>query len=171
MNNIVVITDREDLADMEFKALRHKLTDNGLLTSSDSRYRLLHTPKLIISFWNVNSGGIYNFDTIAYSNCKIGLMNGEPIKYQIEKWRRIEKLIEGLMPNIEEIPYSCIESLEIFEKYQSQTKALKNYGINVSKEAVDKYALENLGRIPQNQIKRDSARDCKIVEEFRRIEK
>lgn len=60
---------------------------------------------------------------------------------------------------------------EILSDYQSQTEALRNFGIDVSKEAVDKYALENLGRIPQNQIERDSARDCKAMEESRRIEK
>lgn len=60
---------------------------------------------------------------------------------------------------------------EILTKYQPQKETLRNYGINISKEAVDKYALENLGRIPQNQIERDSARDCKVMEESRRIVK
>ena len=55
--------------------------------------------------------------------------------------------------------------------YQPQTEALRNFGIDVSKEAVEKYALENFGKIPQNQIERDSARDCKIIEESRRIVK
>jgi hypothetical protein len=55
--------------------------------------------------------------------------------------------------------------------YQPQTEALRNFGIDVSKEAVDKYALKNLGRIPLNQIERDSARDCKVMEESRRIVK
>lgn len=56
--------------------------------------------------------------------------------------------------------------------YQSPPKeALINFGIDVSKEAVDKYALEKFGRIPQNQIERDSARDCKVMEESRRIVK
>lgn len=60
---------------------------------------------------------------------------------------------------------------EILTKYQPQKEALRNYGIDISKEAVDKYALKNLGRIPLNQIKRDSARDCKVMEESRRIVK
>ena len=55
--------------------------------------------------------------------------------------------------------------------YQPQTEALRNFGIDVSKEAVDKYALKNLGIIPLNQIERDSARDCKVMEESRRIVK
>lgn len=53
--------------------------------------------------------------------------------------------------------------------YQPQTEALQNFGIDVSREAVEKYALEKFGRIPQNQIERDSARDCKVMEESRRI--
>lgn len=53
--------------------------------------------------------------------------------------------------------------------YQPQTEALRNFGIDVSKEAVEKYALEKFGRIPQNFIERDFARDCKVMEESRRI--
>lgn len=56
--------------------------------------------------------------------------------------------------------------------YQSPPKeALINFGIDVSKEALDKYALENFGRIPQSFIERDFARNCKVMEESRRIVK
>ena len=56
--------------------------------------------------------------------------------------------------------------------YQSPPKeALINFGIDVSKEAVDKYALENFGRIPQSFIERVFARNCKVMEESRRIVK
>ena len=55
--------------------------------------------------------------------------------------------------------------------YQPQTESLRNFGIDVSKEAVDKYALENFGRIPQSFIERDFARNCKVTEESRRIVK
>lgn len=56
--------------------------------------------------------------------------------------------------------------------YQSPPKeALINFGIDVSKEAVDKYALENFGRIPQSFIERDFARNCKVMEESRKIVK
>ena len=56
--------------------------------------------------------------------------------------------------------------------YQSPPKeALINFGIDVSKEAVDKYALENFGRIPQSFLERDFARNCKVMEESRRIVK
>ena len=55
--------------------------------------------------------------------------------------------------------------------YQPQTEALQNFGIDVSKEAVDKYALENFGRIPQSFIERNFARGCKVTEESRRIMK
>lgn len=53
--------------------------------------------------------------------------------------------------------------------YQSPPKeALINFGIDVSREAVDKYALENFGKIPQNFIERDFARNCKVMEESRK---
>lgn len=55
--------------------------------------------------------------------------------------------------------------------YQQQTEALQNFGIDVSREAVEKYALEKFGRIPQNFIERDFARNCKVMEESRRIMK
>lgn len=56
--------------------------------------------------------------------------------------------------------------------YQLPPKeALINFGIDVSKEAVDKYALENFGRIPKSFIERDFARNCKVMEESRRIVK
>lgn len=48
--------------------------------------------------------------------------------------------------------------------YQPQTEVLQNFEIDVSKEAVDKYALEKFGRIPQNFIERDFARNCKVME-------
>lgn len=60
---------------------------------------------------------------------------------------------------------------KILSDYQPQTEALRNFGIDVSKEAVDKYALENFERIPQNQIDRDSVIVCKVMEESRRIVK
>ena len=55
--------------------------------------------------------------------------------------------------------------------YQPQTEALRNFGIDVSKKAVEKYTLENFGRIPQSFIERDFARNCKVMEESRRIVK
>ncbi len=60
---------------------------------------------------------------------------------------------------------------KILSDYQPQTEALQNFGIDVSKKAVEKYALENFGRIPQNQIDRDSVIVCKVMEESRRIVK
>jgi hypothetical protein len=60
---------------------------------------------------------------------------------------------------------------KILSDYQPQTEALRNFGIDVSKEAVDKYALENFGMIPQSFIERDFARNCKVMEESRRIVK
>lgn len=55
--------------------------------------------------------------------------------------------------------------------YQPQTEALRNFSIDVSKKAVEKYALENFVRIPQSFIERDFARNCKVMEESRRIVK
>lgn len=60
---------------------------------------------------------------------------------------------------------------KILSDYQLQTESLRNFGIDVSREAVDKYALENFERIPQNFIERDFARNCKVMEESRRIVK
>lgn len=52
--------------------------------------------------------------------------------------------------------------------YQSPSKeAMINFGIDISKEAVEKYALEKFGRLPQSHIEMNFARDSKIVEETR----
>lgn len=52
--------------------------------------------------------------------------------------------------------------------YQSPPEeALRNFGIDISREAVEKYALENFGRLPQSHIEMTSARDSKIMEETR----
>lgn len=55
-------------------------------------------------------------------------------------------------------------------EYQPPSKeALRNFGIDISKEAVEKYALEKFGRLPQSHIEMNFARDSKIVEETRRF--
>lgn len=46
---------------------------------------------------------------------------------------------------------------------------LRNFGIDISREAVEKYALEKFGRLPQSHIEMTSDRDSKIVEETRRF--
>lgn len=54
--------------------------------------------------------------------------------------------------------------------YQSPPEeALKNFGIDISREVVEKYALENFGRLTQSHIEMTSARGSKIIEETRRI--
>ena len=54
--------------------------------------------------------------------------------------------------------------------YQSPPKeAMINFGINISKEAVEKYALEEFGRLPQSHIEMTSARSSKIIEKTRRF--
>lgn len=55
-------------------------------------------------------------------------------------------------------------------EYQSPPKeVLRNFGIDISKEAVEKYALKKFGRLPQSHIEMTSARDSKIIEETRRF--
>lgn len=55
-------------------------------------------------------------------------------------------------------------------EYQSPSKgAIINFGIDISKEAIEKYALEKFGRLPQSHIEMNFARDSKIVEETRRF--
>lgn len=55
-------------------------------------------------------------------------------------------------------------------EHQSPSKeAMINFGIDISKEAVEKYALEKFGRLPQSHIEMTSARNSKIVEETRRF--
>nr|DAE15831.1 MAG TPA: protein of unknown function DUF2280 [Siphoviridae sp. ctu9a31] len=53
-------------------------------------------------------------------------------------------------------------------EYQSPPKeAMINFGIDISKEAVEKYALEKFGRLPQSHVEMTFARDSKIIEETR----
>nr|DAG33466.1 MAG TPA: hypothetical protein [Caudoviricetes sp.] len=55
-------------------------------------------------------------------------------------------------------------------EYQSPPKeALINFGIDILKEAVEKYALEKFGRLPQSHIEMTFTRDSKIIEETRRF--
>lgn len=48
-------------------------------------------------------------------------------------------------------------------------EAMINFGIDISREAVEKYALKKFGRLPQSHIEMTSARDSKIIEEARRF--
>lgn len=53
-------------------------------------------------------------------------------------------------------------------EHQSPPKeTIINFGIDISKEAVEKYALEKFGRLPQSHIEMTFARDSKIIEETR----
>lgn len=118
MKNIIVITDSAKIADVEFKSLRQRLMDKGLLVKSDAMYWMLYTQQLMILFWNIDAGThpfIPMLHTIAYSDCKIGIRESEPIMCRIRKWQRIERLIEHMPPNAKEIPYSDIENLKIWE--------------------------------------------------------
>ena len=53
-------------------------------------------------------------------------------------------------------------------EYQPKSKeAMINFGIDISREVVEKYALEKFGRLPQSHAEMTSARDSKIIEETR----
>lgn len=54
--------------------------------------------------------------------------------------------------------------------YQPPSKeALINFGIDISKEAVEKYFLEKFGRLPQSRSEMTRAMESKIIEETRRF--
>lgn len=86
-------------------------------------------------------------------------------RYEIKKNDTLatgaEKTLRGLceMNNIDN-PLS--------EYQPSPEEALRNFGIDISREAVEKYALEKFGRLPQSHIEMTSARDSKIIDETRR---
>ena len=50
MNNIIVITDSEKIADTEYKELKQNLIDKGLLIDSIDQRWTLYTEKLLVSF-------------------------------------------------------------------------------------------------------------------------
>lgn len=55
-------------------------------------------------------------------------------------------------------------------EYQPPSKeALRNFGIDISREAVEKYALEKFGRLPQSRIEMNFARGSKIIEKTGRF--
>mgnify|MGYP001037594553 FL=1 len=55
-------------------------------------------------------------------------------------------------------------------EYQPTSKEVMiNFGIDISREVVEKYALEKFGRLPQSHIEMASARDSKIIGETRRF--
>lgn len=55
-------------------------------------------------------------------------------------------------------------------EYQPTSKEVMiNFGIDISREVVEKHALEKFGRLPQSHIEMTSARDSKIIEETRRF--
>lgn len=54
--------------------------------------------------------------------------------------------------------------------YQPPSKqAMVNFGIDISKEAVEKYALEKFGRLPQSRSEMTRTMESKIIEETRRF--
>lgn len=60
----------------------------------------------------------------------------------------------------------------LLSEYQPPSKeALRNFGIDISKEAVEKYALKKFGRLPQSHIETNFAICSKITEETRRFMK
>ena len=120
MNGIIVITDSAEIADAEFKSLRQRLTDKGLLVKINSVDLVLCTKDLMIIFWNANGSWyrpIISSDIIGYSNCRIGEFTALPILRQIRMWKRIENFIYNLPQDAKEVPYGDIENLKIFERF------------------------------------------------------
>ena len=120
MNDIIVITDSAKIADAEFKTLRQRLTDKGLLVKINSADLVLCTKDLMIIFWNANGGWyrpIISSDIIGYSNCRIGEFTALPILRQIRMWKRIENFIYNLPRDAKEVPYGDIENLKVFERF------------------------------------------------------
>jgi hypothetical protein len=55
-------------------------------------------------------------------------------------------------------------------EYQPTSKeAMINFGIDISREVLEKYSLKRFGRLPQSHAEMTSARDSKIIEETRRF--
>lgn len=55
-------------------------------------------------------------------------------------------------------------------EYQPPSKeTLINFGIDISKEVVEKYALKKFGRLPQSHVEKNFAICSKITEETRRF--
>ena len=120
MNDIIVITDSAKIADAEFKSLRQRLADKGLLVEINSVDLVLCTKDLMIIFWNANGSWyrpIISSDIIGYSNCRIGEFTELPILGQIKMWKRIENFIYNLPQDAKEVPYGDIENLKIFERF------------------------------------------------------
>lgn len=120
MNDIIVITDSAKIADAEFKTLRQRLADKGLLVEINSADLVLCTKDLMIIFWNANGSWyrpIISSDIIGYSNCRIGEFTALPILRQIRMWKRIENFIYNLPQDAKEVPYGDIENLKIFERF------------------------------------------------------
>lgn len=122
VKNILIITDRSQIAEMEFKELKNRLMDKGLLILSDCKTRSLMLQHFEINFWSINEPMCpINFNTVGYSSCKIGFSGHEPIKQQIKKWKMIEDVICHLPPNAEEIQYDDLISA-IFAKAKTGTQ-------------------------------------------------
>ena len=45
---------------------------------------------------------------------------------------------------------------KILPECQPQAEAFRNFGVNISRETVNKYALEHFGRIPETMAERDA---------------
>ena len=129
MNDIIVITDSAEIAYAEFKSLRQRLTDKGLLVKTNSVDLVLCTKDLMIIFWNANGGWyrhIISSDIIGYSNCRIGEFTALPIFGQIRMWKRIENFIYDLPRDAKEVPYGDIENLKVFERFMDNEHGRSN---------------------------------------------
>lgn len=58
----------------------------------------------------------------------------------------------------------------LLSEYQPPSKeALRNFGIDISREEAEKYALKKFGRLPQSHVEMNFAICSKITEETRRF--
>lgn len=164
MNNIIVITDSAKIADAEFKTLRQRLTDKGLLVESNSADLVLCTKNLMIIFWNANGGWyrpIISSDIIGYSNCRIGEFTELSILGQIKMWRRIEDIIYCLPRDAKEVPYGNIENLKVFEELNgmSMAEVIKS----IEREAFRKAQSQEIGGLNGKPIDCSTLGDKPVI--------
>lgn len=55
--------------------------------------------------------------------------------------------------------------------YKPQGETLRNFGVDISREAIEKYALEKFGRVPETQAERDCVIVDKCKSEIRSVRK
>lgn len=57
--------------------------------------------------------------------------------------------------------------IEALKNYQPETESLRNFGVDISRKAVEQYALKEFGRVPETELERRAAMEAKIMGEIR----